>query len=118
SRSLLRGGQRTILAIFCVAVGVMSIVALQLVGFMLQNSLDSNTRDVNGGDIQIAARSVPLTQSDLSYFAQLKANGTISNYTAITSANGFLSATASSFKGFTIAAIDPAHYPLVAPPTF
>jgi putative ABC transport system permease protein len=32
SRSLLRGGQRTILAIFCVAVGVMAIVSLQLVG--------------------------------------------------------------------------------------
>jgi hypothetical protein len=31
SRSLIRGGQRTILAIFCVAVGVMAIVALQLV---------------------------------------------------------------------------------------
>ncbi|HXR65975.1 MAG TPA: hypothetical protein VN729_08630 [Ktedonobacteraceae bacterium] len=28
-RSLLRGGQRTILAIFCVAVGVMAVVALQ-----------------------------------------------------------------------------------------
>ena len=33
TRSLLRGGQRTILAVFCVAVGVMAIVALQLVGF-------------------------------------------------------------------------------------
>ncbi len=46
SRSLLRGGQRTVLAVFCVAVGVVAIVALQLVGFMLQSSLTSNTRDV------------------------------------------------------------------------
>ncbi len=34
TRSLLRGGQRTILAVFCVAVGVMAIVALQLVGLL------------------------------------------------------------------------------------
>jgi putative ABC transport system permease protein len=59
SRSLLRGGQRTILAIFCVAVGVMAIVGLQLVGYMLQNSLTTNTRDTNGGDIAISAQSMP-----------------------------------------------------------
>ena len=53
SRSLLRGGLRTLLAVFCVAVGVMAIVALQLVGSMLQNSLTSSTRDTNGGDIAV-----------------------------------------------------------------
>ena len=70
SRSLLRGGQRTVLAVFCVAVGVMAIVALQLVGFMLQNSFTSNVRDTNGGDIAVTAQSVPLSASDLSFFAQ------------------------------------------------
>ena len=35
TRSLMRGGQRTLLAIFCVAVGVMAIVSLQLVGNMV-----------------------------------------------------------------------------------
>ncbi len=39
SRSLQRGGQRTLLALFCVAVGVMAIVALQLVGSMINNAL-------------------------------------------------------------------------------
>jgi len=39
SRSLMRGGQHTILAIFCVAVGVMAIVALQLAGLMIKNAL-------------------------------------------------------------------------------
>ncbi len=37
TRSLGRGGQRTLLAIFCVAVGVLAIVSLQLVGNMVNN---------------------------------------------------------------------------------
>ncbi len=117
SRSLLRGGQRTVLAVFCVAVGVMAIVALQLVGFMLQSSLTSNTRDANGGDIAVTAQ-VPLKESDLSYFAKLKSDGTITNYTAITSANGALSATGSSFQSFTVNAVTPSNYPVVSQPTF
>lgn len=118
SRSLLRGGQRTILAVFCVAVGVMAIVALQLVGSMLQNSLTSNTRDTNGGDIAVTAQSVPFKANDLSYFAQLKSDSTITNYSAITSANGSLSAAASSFQAFTVEAVDPQNYPIVSQPTF
>jgi putative ABC transport system permease protein len=118
SRSLLRGGQRTILAVFCVAVGVMAIVALQLVGSMLQNSLTSNTRDTNGGDIAVTAQSVPFKASDLSYYAQLKNDSTITNYTAVASANGSLSAAASSFQSFTVEAVDPNNYPVVSQPTF
>jgi len=118
SRSLLRGGQRTILAVFCVAVGVMAIVSLQLVGSMLQSSLTTNTRDTNGGDIAVTAQSAPLKASDLSYFAQLKSNETITNYTAVTSANGSLSAAASSFQAFSVEAVDPNNYPVVSQPTF
>ncbi|GAC1388431.1 MAG: ABC transporter permease [Ktedonobacteraceae bacterium] len=117
SRSLLRGGQRTVLAVFCVAVGVMAIVALQLVGFMLQSSLTSNTRDANGGDIAVTAQ-VPLKESDLSFFAKLKSDGTITNYTAVTSINGALSATGSSFQSFTVDAVTPGNYPVVSQPTF
>ncbi len=118
SRSLLRGGQRTILAVFCVAVGVMAIVALQLVGYMLQSSLTSNTRDTNGGDIAVTSQSVPFKASDLSFFTQLKNNGTITNYTAVTSASGSLSAAGSSFQSFNVEAVDPNNYPVVSQPTF
>ena len=118
SRSLLRGGQRTLLAVFCVAVGVMAIVALQLVGSMLQSSLSSNTRNTNGGDVAVSAQNAPLKSSDLAYFKQLKNNGTITNYTASTSASGALTATAPSFQAFTVEAVDPNNYPIVAAPTF
>lgn len=118
SRSLLRGGQRTILAVFCIAVGVMSIVALQLVGFMLQTSVTSNVRDINGGDLSVTAQNTPLHASDLTFFDNLKSDGTIANYTAISVANGGLKATTPSFEDFTVEAVDPAHYPLVTPPSF
>src|SRR6202051_503079 len=100
SRSLLRGGQRTVLAVFCVAVGVMAIVALQLVGYMLQNSFTANVRDTNGGDVAVTAQSVPLSESNLSFFAQLKSNGTITNYTAVTGTNGYISAVAPTSQAF------------------
>ena len=118
TRSLLRGGQRTILAVFCVAVGVMSIVALQLVGYMLQHSFTSNVRDANGGDIAVTTSSVPLSQKDLSFFAQLKSDGTITNYTAVTSANGYVSAVAPTSQAFSVQAVDPNNYPVVSQPTF
>ena len=118
SRSLLRGGQRTILAIFCVAVGVMAIVGLQLVGYMLQNSLTTNTRDTNGGDIAISAQSMPFKAGDLAFFDRLKQNGTITNYTAIITANGTLNATGASTQEFSLEAVDPNNFPIVSPPTF
>jgi hypothetical protein len=53
TRSLIRGGQRTVLAIFCVAVGVMAIVALQLVGLSVDQALIGNIVEANGGDIRL-----------------------------------------------------------------
>src|SRR5262249_48380628 len=88
SRSLLRGGARTVLAIFCVAVGVMAIVALQLVGLMINNAFTSNVRDTNGGDIAVSSPNEPLKQNDLPFFEQLKKEGTIENYTALMNLRG------------------------------
>ena len=118
TRSLLRGGQRTVLALFCVAVGVMAIVALQLVGLMINNALTSNVRDANGGDINVTSNTKPFTTSDLSFFDQLKGNGTITNYTAYGSSTGALGNSASVTNNFTVDVVDPATYPVVTPPTF
>ncbi len=118
TRSLLRGGQRTVLAVFCVAVGVMAIVALQLVGLMVNNALTSNVRDANGGDVAVSSRTRPFTPDDLSFFSQLKNNGTITNYTAVTSATGSTSNSASVTNTFTVRSVDPHTFPIVTPPTF
>lgn len=79
-RSLRRGGQRTVLAVFCIAVGVMAVVALRLAGDMIALSLTSNVRNVIGGDINVQSNQVPLTRGDLAVFDQLKSSGQISDY--------------------------------------
>lgn len=118
SRALLRGGQRTVLAIFCVAVGVMAVVSLQLVGLMLQHSLTANVRETNGGDIAVTTPGVPLKPGDLTFFDQLKSDGTITDYTAVISATGGLNSTATSIQSFSVEAVDPGKYPLVSKPAF
>jgi putative ABC transport system permease protein len=85
TRSLVRGGQRTLLVIFCVAVGVMAIVALQLVGNMVNEALTGNVREGNGGDIAVRTTVTPLTAQQVGVFNQLKANGTLTDHTAIVS---------------------------------
>jgi putative ABC transport system permease protein len=119
-RSLRRGGQRTLLAIFCVAVGVMAIVALQLVGLMINNAFISNVRNANGGDIAVRSENQPFTQGDLSFFDQLKKTRIIHNYTPIINAQGSTGANANSSlrESFTVRVIDPKNYPVVTPPTF
>ncbi len=87
TRSLLRGGSRTILALFCVAVGVMAIVALQLVGLMANAALTSNVREINGGDIAVSPNTGGFTANDLNYFATLKAQGKITDFTAYNDTN-------------------------------
>src|ERR1700736_1820629 len=122
TRSLLRGGQRTVLALFCVAVGVMAIVALQLVGLMVTNALTANVRDANGGDINVFAGlgASPFTQSDLSYFDQLKSSGKITNYTPLENLqnDASFSSKFSVSNSFSILVVNPSTFPLVAPPIF
>jgi len=118
SRSLWRGGQRTILAFFCVAVGVMAIVALQLVGQMINNALTANVRDANGGDVAVSTFTNPFSQNDLSYFDGLKSSGAITNYTAVSRLTGSFSNAISVEDSFNVLLIDPNVYPLVTPPTF
>lgn len=120
SRSLFRDGQRTLLAIFCVAVGVMAIVALQLVGVMINNAFTSNVRDANGGDIAIRSQQ-PFTASDLKYFDTLKKDGSIGDYTPVITSQATTGATASQRQSFfSLRVINPQHYPSasVTPPDF
>jgi putative ABC transport system permease protein len=118
ARSLARGGQRTLLAVFCVAVGVMAIVALQLVGLMINGAFDSNVRDVNGGDIAVTSQNRPFTQDDLAFFARLKRDDTITNYTATINAQGSTGSQAALRQSFSVRIVDPATYPIVTAPTF
>jgi ABC-type antimicrobial peptide transport system permease subunit len=47
------GGQRTIFALLCIAVGVATVVSLQTLGAMIENTLTTNLQEVNIGDLNI-----------------------------------------------------------------
>src|SRR6266567_6039860 len=88
TRSLARGGQRTVLAIFCVAVGVMAIVALQLVGLSVNQALIGNILEANGGDIRLIADITPLRRRDLAVLDRLKQEERINDYATSYDAGG------------------------------
>ena len=113
TRSLGRGGQHTLFAIFCVAVGVAVIVALQLVGLMVNAALTGNIRALNGGDLAVHSET-GIGEGQLAYFAQLQAEGIISTYSpaiideATTPSGG-------SLQRVSFWAVDPATFPLAGP---
>ncbi|HEX8998241.1 MAG TPA: FtsX-like permease family protein [Ktedonobacterales bacterium] len=120
TRSLARGGQRSLLAIFCVAVGVMAIVGLQLVSNAINLGLTGNVRALNGGDISVSTASTPLTASQLSVFDMLQSQGKITSYTAVDSTSGefHLAAASGVSRFFEVDAVDPYSFPLDSAATF
>ncbi|HET9051630.1 MAG TPA: FtsX-like permease family protein, partial [Candidatus Dormibacteraeota bacterium] len=114
TRSLRRGGQRTVLALFCIAVGVMAVVALRLAGDMITVSLTSNLREVLGGDIDVQSNAVPLTPDQLTVLDALKSQGRIQGYAAL----GTFTSSVHREGGLDVqlqlfVVDDPAHFPLV-----
>lgn len=118
TRSLIRGGQRTLLAIFCVAVGVMAIVSLQLVGNMVDNGLTTNVREGNGGDLSVRSDVVPISAQQIKTFDTLKSDGAITDFTAVSSGQAQGNDKDGSTDYFALRAIDPQKYPLAGSPSF
>ncbi len=118
SRSLARGGQRTLLAIFCIAVGVLAIVALQLVGNMVNDGLTSNIRAGNGGDISVRSNIVPLTADQVTTFDRLKSQGQITQYTPVAESQAQSTGSDGQQQIYTLAAVDPQVFPLAGVPIF
>jgi putative ABC transport system permease protein len=117
TRSLVRGGQRTLLAIICISVGVLAIVAMQQVTYEAQAGLTGDARQVNGGDLNIDLSAAPLTANDLAFFTQIETQGAITHYTAVDAQPLDLRyhGAALSVK---LLAIDPTAYPLPGGITF
>src|SRR5215469_5445831 len=83
TRDLLRDGLRALLAIICVTVGVMSVVALQLTTLSATSVLVEPGRLSAGGDLVVQSDLFPLTPGQLAPIAQFKTQGLISSYTPI-----------------------------------
>ncbi|MBF6589600.1 MAG: FtsX-like permease family protein [Ktedonobacterales bacterium] len=118
TRSLARGGQRTLFAVFCVAVGVLAIVSLQLVADSVNAALMVNIRGLNGGDIAVHTEGADLTPLQLGVFDTLRAQGSITAYTAVTTDGGSSSGVTSSLAAYSVWAVDPATFPLAGAPHF
>ena len=116
TRSLVRGGQRTLLALFCVAVGVMAIVGLQLVGGMIKDALVGNARVLNGGDLSVRSYNTPLSQNDLAVFEELKRQGVVSAYSPAFEGNGQVARPDGKRANVQFHVVDAATYPLVGQP--
>ncbi len=114
-RSLVRGGQRTLLALFCVAVGVMAIVGLQLVGGMIKDALVGNARAINGGDLSVRVVT-PLAQDQLAPFEELRGQGVITTYTPIYEQGVQVERPDGRRSNVQFDAVDPAVFPLVGQP--
>ncbi len=117
ARSLGRGGQRSIFAVFCIAVGVLAIVALQLVSVMISASLTTNIRAINGADVAVHSEGSGLSSLQVAYFASLKAQGIITDYTAVPS-DGANGQTSTGLVRFDLWPIDPSNFPLAGAPQF
>ena len=111
TRSLLRGGQRSLFAIFCVAVGVMVIVALQLVGIMVNAALTTNIRALNGGDLAVHTESADIPTAQLGYYRQLQAQGTITAYSPV-AVDDAATQTDTGLQRIGFFAVDPITFPL------
>src|SRR5260370_8923639 len=117
TRSLMRGGQRTVLAIFCVAVGVMAIGGLQLVGISVNQGLLGNIIEANGGDIRLNVDIAPLRQRDLSFFDKLKQQGRITDFATSFDPGGSITLLSGIDESFSFIAISP-NFPLIGQADF
>ncbi len=110
TRSLVRGGQRSLLAVFCVTVGVLAIVALQLVSNDVAAAFQSNLQQSNGGDVAVSTNT-PFTSQQLAPFQRLQSSGAITSYTAVDSVNAQTSQGGKTLS-YRLLAVDPTTFPL------
>jgi predicted lysophospholipase L1 biosynthesis ABC-type transport system permease subunit len=115
-RALARERQQTVLGILCVSIGVMAIVALQLVGAMVNSSLTGNIRALNGGDIDLV--NPRTTSAQLATFDLLQSQGLITAYTAVATDQGAAQGRYPVARIDRIRAVDPAQFPLAGTPIF
>lgn len=116
-RSVRRGGNRTIFAVICVAVGAAGLVALQTASLSMQAALISNVRAANGGDVSLATAGSPLSSSDLRVFRRLQRSGRITRWTAVASTPATAVSANGSLVPFDVDIVG-SSYPLGGQPTF
>lgn len=115
-RALRRGGQRTLIAILCVAFGVMSLASMQILSAAITETLFVRSAEMLGGDAQVGRSGHYLTNEDIALLDRLQQDGEIESYTAYSALTWMLLKQEGSGKVHSITrarGVNPATYPPV-----
>lgn len=115
-RNLRRSGQRGLVALLCIAFGVMSLVAMVFLADALERTLILEPRAVMGGDISLErGNEESILPEHIAALNKMKAAGTLEEYTVLAISSSLLYRTQASNEMHFVDAgmgIDPATYPL------
>src|SRR5947209_17528930 len=89
-RSFIRGRSRSLFGAFCVAVGIGSVIALGLVGGNFRDTVTGSAQKLNRGDVSITFPGQGVSLKGYKYFAQLKKQGKLVDYTPLLSFNAMI----------------------------
>lgn len=81
ARSLRRGGQRSLLAIVCIAFGVLALVAMQLLAHVVGRATNVEPRLALGGDLRIRSSAGTLTEEQRALLASFVRDGVLTDVT-------------------------------------
>lgn len=114
-RALRRSGQRTLLAMICVAFGVMSLIAMQALAGLLSATILMDTRFQLGGDLKIERPGSYLTGDDLAALDRMVAEGALQSYSPLSDGLWYFMKRENTGRVqfvMRISGVDPARYPL------
>ncbi len=114
-RALRRSGQRALLAMICVAFGVMSLIAMQALAGLMSATILMDTRYQLGGDLKIERPGSYLSEDDLAVLDQFVAEGTLEAYSPLSDGLWYFLKRANSGQVqfvMRISGVDPTRYPL------
>jgi putative ABC transport system permease protein len=112
-RSLHRSGQRAVLAVACIAFGVLALTGLQLLAGMIDDALLVEPRLQLGGDLRLE-REDPITVTDRAMLDSLQQAGAIQAYTPVAPVSAGFLRTEGSGRLYLVSrtlGVDPATYP-------
>ncbi|MBI5928178.1 MAG: ABC transporter permease, partial [Chloroflexi bacterium] len=117
TKSLKRGGQRMVIALLCIAFGVMSLTSMQSLASTFKSLILIDPRLSVGGDAQVTHSETNfLSEQDLAEIEALHQSGEIKDYVPVSfNYNQILRLEGSSHAFFVNHAIgvDPTRYPLI-----
>lgn len=77
ARSLFRGGRRSLLAVACIAFGVLSLTAMLLLSAVVHDAMVVDGRSLLAGDLSLSRGGAPLGAADLVELERLRDAGVI-----------------------------------------